>query len=221
MEIQSKKTAAKVGAYTTLLGSLCMLIGTAFWGSSGADLDKSLDARDLTTYLASVQEVGTLLITNLSCWIVGVILIGCGATMMTVLSASRPVAAKIALYNYWIAVPLVVASYAAWLAIVARLSADGTPASATLAEVLGWFASRADWIGTILVLGTGPALVASAGREDWVPKWLFFWSRVTLAAGVITVVAMYAGGMTTYGFLIIPVGMGWLIAASVVLFRFR
>ncbi|MCH7514306.1 MAG: hypothetical protein IH947_10265, partial [Bacteroidetes bacterium] len=36
---------------------------------------------------------------------------------------------------------------------------------------------------------------------------------------LLTAIAMYAGGLTTYGFLIIPVGLGWTIAASIVLFR--
>ena len=70
-----------------------------------------------------------------------------------------------------------------------------------------------------MVLGTGPVLIAAAGRSDWVPGWLRIWSYIALFAGFLTTLAQFAGGLTTYGFLIIPVGMGWMLGASVVLFR--
>ncbi len=42
---------------------------------------------------------------------------------------------------------------------------------------------------------------------------------IALLAGLLTTLAQFTGGLTTYGFLIIPVGMGWMLGASVVLFR--
>lgn len=211
--------ATKIGAYTTLFGSLCMITGAILLVMSGADLDVALDTSDLDHYLVLANSGKLYLIANLSIWICGVVLLGLGVTMMTVISSRRPVMAKIVLYNYWIAIPIVVVAYSAWLAVVVRLSADSTQNSAVLAEVVGWFASRADWIATVLVLGTGPLLISLAGRKDWVPRWLHIWSYITLFTGLLNVIAMYAGGLTTYGFLIIPLGMGWMIAASIVLFK--
>lgn len=212
-------TATKIGAYTTLIGSLCMLTGAALWGISGADLDAALDTGELGIYLKTANEGLTLLIANLSIWICGVILLGVGVTMMTVISTKRLIIAKIAQYNYWIGVPIVVVSYVAWLAVVVRLSSIGSPSVAAIAEAVGWFATRADWVATILILGTGPVLISLAGKNDWVPKWLRIWSFVALFAAFLNAIGMYAGGLTTYGFLIIPVGMGWMIASSIVLFK--
>ena len=107
----------------------------------------------------------------------------------------------------------------AWLAVVVWLASSNAPAAAEISEAVGWFAVRADWVGTVLVLGAGPILITAAGRSIWVPNWLRVWSFIALLAGAMTTIAMYAGGLTTYGFLIIPVGMGWMIAAAVVLFR--
>lgn len=219
MEAQNIKTASKIGGYTTLIGSLCMIAGAALLGISGADLDKALYSGELAKYLATVNENITVVKANLSLWICGVILIGAGATMMASLSTQRPFFAKLAQYNYWIAIPLVVAAYVAWMALVVQLSPGNWGSSAALAEVVGWFASRADWIATILVLGTGPVLISLAGKNEWIPRWLYIWSFIALVAGLLNGIALFAGGLGTYGFLIIPVGMSWMIAASIVLFK--
>lgn len=219
MEQQHLRTTARFGAYTTIIGSMCMIIGAAIWASTGADIDLALDNNDMAGYLEQIVDNRYLLLANLSVWIIGVIFIGAGATMMANLSVSRPVRAALAKYNYWIGVPIVVIAYVAWLSIVARLTPDSAPDVAVLAEMMGWFASRADWLATILILGTGPALIAGAARSDWMPRWLAIWSIICFITGVLNAVAMYAGGLTTYGFVIIPVGMGWMIAASIVLFR--
>jgi hypothetical protein len=219
MEKQNIRTATKIGAITTLIGSLCMIIGAALMVVSGADLDKALNASDVSGYLTIANENISLLIANLSFWICGVILLGVGATMMAALSTQRPIMAKLAQYKYSLAIPIVVVSYVAWLAVIVRLSPDNSASSAAIAETVGWFASRADWIATILVLGTGPVLISLAGKNDWVPRWLLIWSFVNLFTGLLNAIAMYAGGLTSYGFLIIPVGLGWMIASSIILFK--
>jgi hypothetical protein len=219
MEKQHEKNAARLGAYTTLLGSICMLAGAAIWGASGTDIDQALYDGNMMRYLKESLASQNILIVNLSLWVLGVILLGIGATMMAMLSEQNPVLAQLVRYNYWIAVPLVVTSYMAWLAVVVRLTASTSPEAAAIAEAAGWFAVRADWVGTVLVLGTGPVLITAAGRGIWAPNWLRVWSFIALFAGLLTTVAQYAGGLTTYGFLIIPVGMGWMIGAAVTLFR--
>ncbi len=71
----------------------------------------------------------------------------------------------------------------------------------------------------MLLVGFGPLLVAIAGRDTWVPTWLARWSRVTAGAGLLTVVAMYTDQLSSYGFLVVPVGIGWTIAAGIVALR--
>ena len=90
-----------------------------------------------------------------------------------------------------------------------------------LAEALGFFASRADWIATVLLVGVAfrPALIAASGRDTWVPGWLAIWGALALLAGLLTTLTTLAGGLTTYGFLVVPVGLGWTIAAGVVVLR--
>jgi hypothetical protein len=40
------------------------------------------------------------------------------------------------------------------------------------------------------------------------PTWLGVWAAAALLPGVVTVVAMFTGGLSTYGFVIVPVGLG-------------
>lgn len=214
-----EKSATKIGAFTTLLGSICMLGGAAIWGASGADIDVFLASNDMVGYLTAASASRTMLIANLSLWIVGVLLLGVAATMMTYLSRENQIISLIVRYNYWVGLPIVVISYVAWLSVVVRLTAYEPSSVSAIAEAVGWFAARADWVATVLVLGTGPLLLSLAGKNSWVPKWLMVWSYFCLVAGFLNIIAMYLGGLTTYGFLIIPVGMGWMVAAGVVLYK--
>jgi hypothetical protein len=214
-----EKRAYKIGAFTTIAGSACMVLGAAIMGVSGADLDIALETDDIIGYLEKAQAGKTLLVTNLSIWILGVILLGVGATMMTFLSREKQILSLLARFNYWVGIPIVVISYVAWLAVVVRLTLYEPASVSFIAETIGWFATRADWVATVLVLGTGPYLISLAGKNYWVPKWLVIWSYVSLFTGLLNVIAMYFGGLSTYGFIIIPVGMGWMIAAGVVLIR--
>lgn len=221
MDAKNIKTTTHLGAYTAIGGSVCAITGAALGIASGADLDQTLAGGDMANYLAIAGENTLLLVANLTIWIVMVFLLGIAATAMTILSERRPIVSQVARYCYWAGAPLVIAAYVAWLAIVVQVAPDTSAASVKVAEVVGWFASRADWIATILIIGIGPTFISLAGRGDWVPTWLARWSYVTAFAGLLNAVAMLTGGsgLTTYGFLIIPAGVGWMIAAGIVLFR--
>ena len=144
---------------------------------------------------------------------------GLAGTLISGLSDKRPLMSKVARYFYVISIPLAIVAFVAWLAIVVRLSHDTSSAAATLAEVMGWFASRADWIATALLVGAGPAFLSQSGKGSWAPGWLVGWGYVCLFAGLLTVLAMYTGSLTTYGFPVVPVGLSWTIASSIVLFK--
>jgi len=213
------KLAARTGSITVLIGSICMILGAVLLAVTGVDLDTSLSKNDISGYLFEAQEHRILLIANLTLWIIGVIILGIAGIMMAHLGSECTILSKITGYNYYIAIPIVVIAYSAWLAIVVRLSAYNNDSSVLLAEVLGWFASRADWIATILVLGTGPFFITQTGRKIWVPKWLRIWSYIALFTGFLNLIAMITGRLATFGFLIIPVGMGWMVASFFVLSR--
>ncbi len=207
----------RVAGIAAIAGGACMLIGAALWAASGADLDAALADGTMSEYLVDAASSTGLLVANLSFWIVGVTLIAIAGTALTAMDREQGVIHAAARTTYLIAAPVAIAAFTAWLALV-RIAGNATTSPA-LAESLGFFASRADWIATVLLIGFGPLLVAMAGRETWVPKWLARWSRVAAGAGLLTVVAMYTDQLSSYGFLIVPIGIGWTIAAGIVALR--
>lgn len=214
-----REATAHWGGYACIAGSLVMIAGAVCKIASGVDLDASLAAGDLGGYLSGVAQVELIVVANLSLWIVGVFGLGTAGVMLAAMGRSRSVAARWGKLCYTTAVPLAMAAFVAWLAIVVQLSGSGSATEVAIAEVVGWFASRADWTATVLVVGLGPLLVSLAGRGDWVPRWLLVWSFLAAGTGGLTVLAMFVGGLTGYGFLIVPVGLGWTIAAGIVALR--
>jgi len=221
MDAKNIETTAQLGAYAAIGGAFSMIIGAVLWGISGADLDHALAGGELSNYLATAAVTSHLLVANLSLWILGVLLLGTAGTALANLCDRQRAATQAASICYRTAVPLAIVSFVAWLAIVLKIAPETSPAALLVAETLGWFASRADWIATVLIVGFGPALISVAGRGDWVPTWLAGWGFAAAVAGLLTIVAMFTGGLSSYGFLIVPVGLGWTLAAGVVLLRIK
>lgn len=221
MKGERKQTVAQFGGLCAIAGSACAVTGAALLATSGADLDVALASGQIAEYLALAGQTRGLLIANLTIWIVMVFLMGAAAVAMTILSESQRLLSDLARYCYFVGAPLVFGAYVAWLAIVVQVAPSATPDAIAVTEVIGWFASRADWVATILVVGIGPTFLAFAGRDSWAPGWLVKWSVVTALAGCLNALAMLTGGagLSTYGFAIIPIGVGWMVAAGVVLLR--
>ena len=221
MNSENITLATRIGGYTAIVGALCAITGAALWVGSGTDMDRSLVEGDMASYLASAGQSSGLLIANLTIWIVMAFLMGIAATCMASLCLARQVLARIAIYCYAVGVPILLTAYVAWLAIITQLAPEPSPISVQIAGTVGWFSSRAVWIASILGVGIGPLMLALAGRDEWAPRWLVRWSYLTVVAAMLNAAAMLTGGqgLSTYGFLIIPVGVGWMLAAGVALLR--
>lgn len=209
----------RVGAYATVGGTLIMLIGAALWGTSGTDLWAALDGGDLAGYLVAAGGVRGQLVANLTVWIVGVLVLGVALTSLAEMPARRPFATRAARMCLRAAVPLVVVSYLAMLALVVQIAPDTSDTSLEITRVVGWIAVRADDLGTALILGATPLFISLAGQDEWVPSWLARWGLVCGVTGLISLTLLYFPGWVAYSFVILPVGMGWLLAAGIMLWR--
>lgn len=218
-EVEGGLIASKqLAAYTALAGAASFIIGAALWASSGTDLDMAVTNGEMASYLTAASAAKTVLIANLTFWILGGLLLGAAGTTLANLSRRR-VWAQAAMVCYRTAVPLVILAYVAMLAVVVQIAPDTSATAIFLAEVVGWIGSRADWIATVLIIGVGPLFLSLAGQGDWASPGLVRWGYLTGVCGLLTTVAMYANGLGTYGFVIIPVGLIWMIAAGVALLR--
>jgi hypothetical protein len=211
----------RIAAYFAIAGSACAISGATLLMASGTDLDRALSETDMAGYLQAAGARAGLVEANLIAWIFMVFLLASAGLLMARLDPSRGIASRLASAAYLAGAPLVLAAYVAWLSIIVTIAPDTSPASLQLATTIGWFASRADWIATILFLSAGPFLLSMAGRNVWAPLWLVRWSYAAAAAGVLNAVAMFAGGagLSTYGIAIIPIGVGWMIVSGIALLK--
>lgn len=196
-------------------GAIIMLIGTALWASSGADLDRALDSGDMAGYLVDAAASAAVLYANLTFWIVGSTLIGLGGYLLS-FHGTR-VASRAARMIYGLGPALAVTSFVAWMALIRLATGSGT--SLELADTLGFFASRLDWVATIILVAVGPVLLAISSRGTWMSNWLYRFGLIAGVAGVITAISMVTGGLTTYGILSVPLGIGWTVVAGIVAAR--
>jgi len=209
----------RLGGYTAIAGTVIMLIGAALWGTSGADLWAALDSGDMVGYLAAAAAAQGQLVANLTVWIIGVMVLGMAGTTLAQLCGQRSGVVRAAMVCVNTAVPLVVVSYIAMLALVVQIAPDTSATSVAIANVVGWIGARADDLGTALIIGFMPMFISWAGHGEWVPTWLARWGYLAGAVGLFSLVVLYIPGLYALGFAILPVGMGWMLAVGVVLLR--
>jgi hypothetical protein len=201
-------------------GAALMLVGAGIWASTGTDLDDALVTGEVAAYLVAAADHRAALVANLSIWIVGVLGLGAAGTAMAAVGNGPALPRDLARFVYWVATSVAIIAFVAWMAIIVQLAPTVSVTAVSIAEVVGWFAYRADAVATALIVGVGPALLAWAGRRVWVPGWLFGWGMAAAVTGALTFVPYFVPaapfGLT---FVIVPVGIGWTLAAGVVLLR--
>ncbi len=219
MDVQERRAQSRLAGTAAIAGAVTMMAGAALWGSSGTDLWAALDGGDLATYLRDAGAVRDQLVANLSLWIVGTIVLGFAAGVVTDLPGRGSGFRRAARTCYYTGVPVVVASYMMMLVVVVRIAPDVSDTSLRIAEIVGWTAIRLDDLATALMIGIGPLFLALHGRHTWAPRWLLNWSYLTTVLGAFSIVVLYFPGMSKYGFPVIPVGVFWMLAAGIVLRR--
>lgn len=217
----SRAAHYKAAGWTTIIGVIIMLAGTGFWAASGADIDVAAESNAIGEYLTKVAGNGTLLTINLGMWIIGVVVLSLGGIMLARLGDQDSPGTDVARFAFTTAPAAAMVVYTTWLGIVLGLA----PAYVAGASVEGGAAalvhatSLGDWVMTIPVLSLGTAAVALAGRHSWVPRWLFRWGMLTIVTGALTAAGLIFNARTALVTPILPVGMGFLVAAGVVAIR--
>ncbi len=210
---------ARWAGWASIGGAILMIIGAALYFSSGTDLWAAVDGGDIAGYLATVGGVKAQLVANLTFWIAGVLVLGVAWNSLVPLCKQRPTQAQIARVCAATAVPLAIISFIAMLSIVVKVAPDTSATSVAIVNVVGWIGIRADDLATALLIGLPPLFLAMAARGEWMSTWLAWWGYLAGAVGLWSLVAIYIPPLTATGFLIVPVGMGWMIAVGVVLLR--
>ncbi len=215
---------ARLGGLTALSGAIIMLIGAVLQFSSGTDLWGALASNDMAGYLAGVNGVKAQLVANLTFWIVGVLLLGTAVNYLVNLCTLRQPLAQVARVCTGTGVPLAIISFIAMLALVVQIApatgvADTAATNVAIANVVGWIGARADDLATALIIGLPPLFLSIAARDEWMPSWLVWWGYLAGVTGLLSLVVLYIPALAGLGMLIIPFGMGWMLAVGIVLLR--
>lgn len=218
MENINQTSYQKAGGRAAIAGSILMFIGAALWGSSGTDLWMALRERTMRAYLADAGQAKALLTANIPFWIAGVIVLTTAGKIMADISgqSGSAVAAKVSLI---VGAPLAVISFITMLALVIQIAPDISETSVAIANVIGWIGARADDLATALIIGFFPIFISIAGQNRWVPKWLLIWGYMAGFFGLLSLIVLYIPSLAALGMIIIPVGLGWMIAAGIILIK--
>ncbi len=207
----NRKTLAFAG-YVSIAGAISMLIGAALLSASGTDLWETLASHQMEGYLKQLEPVKHLLVANTAFWMLGVLLMGAAGKIMAGFCSSKQGLVQLALVCTYSAVPVAVVAFMTMLSLAIHQPANDA------AYVIGWIGAQLDNLATMLIVGMFPLLISLAGRNDWVPKWLLIWGGLAGVTGLLSIISMLTG-IVALGFIIIPVGLGWMIATGVVLIR--
>jgi len=222
LEDQSVATAEesrrlrRAGGLLSIIGAVAMGTGGAFYTSTGADLWGLVDGDvDINTYLAdAAASVSTLLVAH-TIWIAGIVALTLGGVLLTGRSSDHTSTAARATYT--IGAALAIPAFMTMIALT-RLAETGADAPA-LTEALAFLGARLDDLATVIVVGLGPVLITIANRRTWMPGWLAALGVASGAAGLLSIISMFFGQSASLGFLIVPIGLAWTLAAGIVTIR--
>lgn len=204
-----------------LIGAITMLIGTVAWGSTGTDLWAALENGTMAEYLSAVTNVKTQLVINATFWGLGVIIMGMGITGLAEKPATNPVLARIASKCAQTGVAMGVISFILMLSLAIQIAPDISPEAVQMANVIGWIGTRIDDVATILIIGVGPFCLSMAGRQQWVPGWLKTWGIIVGLASILAFAGLFVTALSGLAILLVPIGIGWVIAAGITAFRHK
>jgi hypothetical protein len=185
-----------------------MFAGAAVWSSTGTDLWASLSDGTIADYLVEVEGNRGALTLNLVLWIVGATALGAGGSVVAG-RESHP-AGHLARFVYLAGAVLAVVSFTVWLGLV-RV---GASLDAATAELVGFAVTRLDDVATLALIGVGPVCVALAS-PSWMGRRLKGAAGAVALASLLSLVAMFTDSAMSYGFVIVPVGLLWTLAAGV------
>ncbi|HEY7680223.1 MAG TPA: hypothetical protein VIC04_06845 [Terriglobia bacterium] len=215
---QPEKGAARAAGIALIWGCLCMIAGAALWASSGTDLWTTLHLRDMADHLFAASAARTALLANLTLWVIGVLLLGFGGSVAASTFVQRPNAALAAQLCFRTGVPLAILAFIVMAAILVEIGNDRTMTNIRIAEILAWIATRTDDVATALIICGGPFFLAQTGWRDWAPRFLVRWGYLA-GLTVLSAPAAWITGIVPLSFVNVPVGIGWLLVAGVVLLR--
>ncbi len=203
--------AHRIAGVLYLLAAAVVIGGMVLYARTGIDLEEAVRAGTMADYLDAASGSAAL-VANYGLWIVTALLVALGSVALAV--ASRTLASIMGAAVTVIAAALALPTY---LLVMTLVVAAADEDAVELATVLGWLASRADWVTTALLLGLAPALLGWSGA--WAPGWLRALGIVSAACGATAIAVFAVESLAPAGYAVLVTGPVWLVAAGALLLR--
>lgn len=213
--VERESSNLRAAGWATVAGAVIMLVGAGLYFSAGADAWAAVSSGDTATFLTDAGASTSTLYAGLTAWVIGVIGMAIGGGLLA--DAGAGPAAKAGRTSFTIGAAVAIPAFLV-LAALTRLAGAGST-SFELADTLAFLGTTIDDVATIIIIGLSPVLVSVASRGIWMPGWLAVWASLAGAAGLVAVVAIFLGLSASLGFALVPLGIGWMIAAGVVAVR--
>ncbi|HUG85845.1 MAG TPA: hypothetical protein VMM13_14880 [Euzebya sp.] len=208
----------RAGGLCLVAAAVCMLAGAIIWAPTGVDFDAAVEQGTATALLADVDASRGALQVTFLLWILATpFFAAAGGLLRRAHHGSPAGVAAGSLMVFGAGIALI--AFVGFETMTTAMAPLHDSISHELATTVSHLTSRLDWIATIAIIGVPPALLSAANREVW-PRWIQVLGFLAPLTAMLTATAMVTGsGLTTYGFLLVPVGLVWAIAAGIRLAR--
>jgi len=214
---------SRIAGWVFLAGTITMAAGAAIGASFGTFFDESLEAGTFGEFLTNAVTNSGAAKANMWLSIFGVLGIGLGGVLLSRLGDRNSLATKTARFSFTVGAGAGIVLFPVLLGVIEELAPRYVAGEEveTTARAIAYIGTTADWIATVVILGLGVATLAYAGRNTWVPRWLYRWSLLAAFAGVVSMIGTITNARSTISMIILPVAMTWMIAAGIVAIRYQ
>lgn len=211
----------KTAGWIAMAGVVGMASGAALVTASGVDADAALANRDIAGYLAGAYDAQSTLVTGLGVWMIAIAVLCAGGALLAATSPDGT-ARRLSTFGFTTGGGTAILFFSVWMGVIIGLApahAAGQSVEAVALALLSG-AVNADWVITVMIVGVGAGFLVLSGRGSWAPVWLVRWAYLSLVVGALALVSIVAG-QRELAFVIVPIGLGLVVATSIVAIRGR
>ncbi|MFV1999341.1 MAG: hypothetical protein ACC654_03150 [Acidimicrobiia bacterium] len=212
---------SRIAGWVLLAGTITMAVGAVIGSIYETFFDDGLESGEFGEFLTNAVTNSGAAKATIWLSIFGVLGIGLGGVLLSRLGDRNSLATKTARFSFTVGAGAGIVLFPVLLGVIEELAPRYVAGEdvETTARAIAYIGTTADWIATVVILGLGVATLAYAGRNTWVPRWLYRWSLLAAAAGVVSMIGTITNARSTVSMIILPVAMTWLIAAGIVAIR--
>ncbi|MGB5757638.1 MAG: hypothetical protein WBM50_12050 [Acidimicrobiales bacterium] len=216
IDARAAGSAAIIGVVLSIAGALVnsVLVDADVYAAM-----QTASATERAQLLTDVAGARTALVASFVLWMIAFPACAAASVLLARLGRQSPLTSLIrqAAAAATGAIIVFLSMFIAFVAAVAPAHVAGEDVL-TLARIIGFSATTADWIVSAIVLGLAPAAAVYAGRGIWAPRWLQWLAALTVVVTVIEVIGLIIDNRDL-AFPLVPMGLALIASAGICALR--